>query len=76
MGVAASVSSTADGGHETRTIPLVQRGLAFQGVELAPIFGVALSPAFWGTWPERGYNGGQDEIEGGKRSNELEVVLL
>ena len=43
MGAAASVPSTADGGHGTRTIPVGSEwGLA---VERAPI-GVALSPAF------------------------------
>jgi hypothetical protein len=38
VGVAASVSSTADGGHETRTIPLVQRGPA-SDVESLPHLG-------------------------------------
>lgn len=39
LGVAASVSSTADGGHETRTIPLVQSGgQPFEGSE-APSLG-------------------------------------
>lgn len=67
LGVAASVSSTADGGHETRTIPLVQRGACFSRSGACPHFGVVLSPAFWGPWPERGYNGGEDEIDGTRR---------
>jgi hypothetical protein len=39
LGVAASVSSTADGGHETRTIPLVQRGPAPKEWSLPPFWG-------------------------------------
>ena len=38
-GVAASVSNVTDGGRRTRSIPLVQRGSNFNGVEAPPLWG-------------------------------------
>ena len=48
LGVAASVSSTADGGHETRTIPLVQRRAGFRRSGACPHFSGRPEPGILG----------------------------
>ena len=73
LGVAAPVSSKADGGHRTRTIPLVQSGGVLWSV---PPFGGRPKPGIWGTRPERESNAVEDEVKLQMTSNELFCELL
>ena len=73
LGVAAPVSSKADGGHRTRTIPLVQSGGVLWSV---PPFWGRPKPGIWGTRPERESNAVEDEVKLQMTSNELFCELL
>ena len=73
FGVAASVSSKADGGHWTRTIPLVQSGGLLWSV---PPFWGRPKPGIWGTRPERESNAVEDAVSLQMTSNELFCELL
>jgi hypothetical protein len=73
IGVAAPISSKADGGHRTRTIPLVQSGGLLWSV---PPFWGRPKPSIWGTRPERESNAVEDEVKLQLTSNELFCELL